>query len=184
VIDRYLERPIFGLPFAPPAAAPTTFAVFEWQDGDPGDSRVEYRDWVHFVFRIAGTKKERVRAYLEIARDSQKSTTRRQAEIAGYDWHRHEVPDLRPGDQYAIPAILQLKEPVNLWLDEQRYNHLVTYEPDTVPPGSYLTDSAFLDGMHRQPLAAGSYRIRAVIAIGDSDHLVEHDSEWRVVTVP
>lgn len=84
----------------------------------------------------------------------------------------------------AIPAILQLKEPVDLWLDEQRYNHLVTYEPDTVLPGSYLTDSAFLDGMHRQSLAAGTYRIRAVIAIGDSGHLVEHESEWRVVTVP
>lgn len=183
VIDRYLERPIFGVASAPQATT-TTLAVFEWQEGDPADSRIEYRDWVNFVFRITGTKKERVRAFLEIARDGKPSASRRNAEIAGYDWHRHEVPDLRPGEQYAIPAILQLTEPVNLWLDEQRYNHLVTYEPDTLLPGSYLTDSAFLDGMHRQLLAPGTYRVRAVIAIGDSQHLVEHESDWRVVTVP
>jgi hypothetical protein len=32
-------------------------------------------------------------------------------------------------------------------------------------------------------LATGTYRVRVVIGIGDSHHLVEHESDWRIVTV-
>jgi len=124
-----------------------------------------------------------VRAHLEIARDGKASATRRKAEIAGYDWHRHEVPDLGPGDQYAIPVLMQLTAPVNLWFDEQRHSHIVWYEPDTLLPGVYYTDSAFLDGMRRQPLSKGTYRIRVVLGIGDTEHLVEYESDWRIITV-
>jgi hypothetical protein len=65
----------------------TSIGGSEWQEGDPADSRIEYRGWVNFGFRITGTKKERVRAFLEIARDGKPSASWRNAEIAGYDWH-------------------------------------------------------------------------------------------------
>jgi hypothetical protein len=183
VIDRYLDQPLFSNGSALPISPTVQFAVFDWRPGESGDSRIEYRDWAHLVFRIRSPRKERVRAYLEISRDGSTSADRRNAEIAGPDWHQHEVPDLRPGDQYSVPAFLRLPEPVHLWLDERRYSHIVAYEPQLLAAGSYLTDSAFLNDLHRQQLAVGVYRLRVVISIGDVSNFVEHATDWHTFTV-
>jgi len=59
------------------------------------------------------------------------------------------------------------------WLDAKKFRYPV------VARGSYITDSAFLNELHREPLAKSIYELRVVVYLGDVEHQKDFSSPWR-----
>lgn len=154
--------------------------VLRWQDGDQATHRKEYREWVHAVFRLGGTRKQRVRAFIETGGPS--SPNRIRACIAGPDWYAHEVRELRPGDQFHVPVFLHLSEGMRLWFDE-RQGESTGMPPRVLGRGCYLTDELFLDGVIRDRLPTGAIELHVVLITGDTAHQKEHSTSWRTFSV-
>jgi len=76
-------------------------------------------------------------------------------------------------------VFMRLTNDCHLWIDEQRYGRLLGYQPRWLAAGSYITDGAFMDNVHRQPSPRGTYRMRVVLIIGDVAHAVDYPSDWR-----
>src|SRR5262249_3756806 len=127
------------------------------------------------VFMFGGNKKQRGRAYIEI--DDGLKIDRLNADIGSGEWHAHDVSSLVPGQQYNILVFMQLDKPQKLWVDRDH-----VYAP--VLAGCYVTDSAFLSGLHRAQLEMRHYELRVIIALGDVEHSQEHSSSWRTFAVP
>lgn len=153
-----------------------------WREGDPGDSRPEYRDWLHVTFQLEG-RKRRGRAYIEVKGNGNR-TTRREACIADFGSFEHERRELRPGDEYIVPVFTRMTQQTVLWVDRKQKEHSPAYQLTPVAPGAYITDRAFMEGLHRQPLRAGTYRVRVVVIVGNVPDHKEYRTVWKQVDVP
>lgn len=159
-----------------PNRAGSVLRLLEWREGNPSDTRREYREWRQAVFMLQGQTKERGRAYIEVMKDG--ITDRNRACIAWGDGFSHEMRLLKPSEQYLIPVFVRLKETTELWLDKKA-QHPIGYRPIYTDAGSYVTDEAFLTRQHRQRLPRGACALRVVLIIGDVAHQVEQFTEWR-----
>jgi hypothetical protein len=145
-------------------------AVFGWGVGGATDPRIEYRDWSQVYFVTKGPHKQRGRAFIEV----EGGTTLISADIAGPNWHGHEIASIRPEEPYQVPVFMRLTEPTALALDGYKGLPAVP-----VGAGCYITDSAFMSGLHRARLPVGTYRLSVVLIIGDDRNRVRRQTEWR-----
>lgn len=149
----------------------------DWSAGNPSDARPEYRNWVCALFQFEGPRAEPAKAFVDF-----KDGRQFEAHFSGSTWHEHEVHQLDPYSQFAIWVFLQVFEPVNLFIDTNR-QRFVDKWTETLPPGAYWTDSAFMDGTYRQPLTAGEYQARARVVVGKGTDVQEWTTDWRDFTV-
>jgi hypothetical protein len=84
------------------------------------------------------------------------------------------------GEPCLIPVFPQVRQTAEFWLDRQIDS---ARPPSVLQPGTYITDEAFLVGLHRAPLSPGGYRVRAKLLLGDSEHIEESSSEWTKFSV-
>jgi hypothetical protein len=161
---------------------PPAIRLLEWREPDESDPRPEYRTWWHVALMLGGAKKVRVRVFIEIAGASVKDRLR--ACVAGSGWFRHEVGDLRPGEQFTIPVFLKVERPVTLWVDECGAGGANgAARAVELPPGSYLTGDDFLTNILRRKLTPGRHTVRVIVSLGNTAQRTEHSSASRTFTV-
>jgi hypothetical protein len=72
---------------------------------------------------------------------------------------------------------MRLEQSQKLWVDQVKNRY------PTVARGSYLTDSPFLNELHRAPLGPGVWAVRVVLVFGEVPRAREFQSAWRKFTV-
>ena len=152
-----------------------------WNPPSPHENRPGYEGLYHVAFTLAGVRKERGRAYIEVRTKGQ--LTEHYACISREDRKlEHEWRDLRPGEPCRIPVYTQIAAPTMFWLDSQLRSDPAE-PPDVVATGTYITDRPFLERHSRVPLAPATYRLRVRLVLGDSNHPQPFVSEWKKVIV-
>jgi hypothetical protein len=161
---------------ATPDVEPARVEKLEWRNGNPSDSRAEYRAWLHVVFLVRSKQKVRASAHIELEHNGTRDRRRgRIASDAGY--HAHEIYPLPTGEQLSVPCVMRLEADTRLWVDNgpRRRGVLGAVLPKPVLAGWYLTDDPFLSDLHRDPLHPGDYRVRVVLCVDGEDK----STEWR-----
>jgi hypothetical protein len=151
----------------------------KWATPATNESRPGYEQLHHVTFTVAGSRKHRGRAYVEVRRATA-STQSTKAVISEGSEVKHSWRDLQPLHQYVVPVITTLSGHSAFWLD--RILDPKSETPELVP-GTYITDDAFLSRTHRLALAAGKYHLRVRLVLGDTAHAREFWSRWKVFAV-
>ena len=154
------------------AGAPNVDGGLRWRPPAVGETRAGYSGLHHVAFALAAPRK-RARAFIEVDGPAGIDTVR--AWISNGVEITHEHRGLRKGEPCPIPVFTQVGRAAEFWLDRQ----IDAARPvSALQPGTYITDEAFLAGLHRRPLSPGGYRVRAKLLLGDSEHVEESCSEW------
>ena len=152
--------------------------ALQWRPPAGGETRAGYSGLHHVAFALRRSGKQRARAVIEIEGpagiDAVRAWISNGAEIG------HEHRGLRKGEPCLIPVFTQFVEATEFWLDRQTDS---AKPPSVVQPGTYVTDEAFLTGLHRTPLTPGCYRVRVKLLLGDSAHVEESCSPWMELAV-
>ena len=154
----------------------------EWRPPLSNETRPGYSRLYHAVFTLAGSTKQRGRAYIEV--DNGVTTDSVRACISKGMSLEHEWRDLRPADPYLIPVFTRIDEATTFWLDEHAWSNSSTGpqpSPPILQPGTYVTGEPFLTRLHRAALPAGRYRLRVKVILGDTRNREIFCGDWRAV---
>lgn len=174
------ERAANALQSGTPVSASSALeAPLQWRPPASNEQRAGYAGLQHVAFTLGGRGPQRVRALIELESSAGVDPVR--AWISNGSTIMHEHRGLRRGEPCLIPVYTQISQATEFWLDRQIDGVRASA---ALEPEFYVTDEPFLNGQHRSPLPPGSYRVRAKLQIGDSKHVEEFFSEWRVISVP
>jgi hypothetical protein len=150
----------------------------QWRPPATGETRPGYLGLHHVAFVLAQHGKQRARAVIEVEGPTGSDAVRAWISTGAEIGHEHR--GLRKGEPCLVPVFNEILEVTEFWLDRQLDP---TRSVSAVQPGTYITDEAFLTGLHRAPMAPGHYRVRVKLLLGDSAHAEESCSPWMEVAV-
>jgi hypothetical protein len=150
----------------------------QWRPPATGETRPGYLGLHHVAFVLSQHGKQRARAVIEVEGSTGSDAVR--AWISNGAEVRHEHRGLRRGEPCVVPVFTEILEATEFWLDRQLDP---TKSVSAVQPGTYITDEAFLTGLHRAPMAPGRYRVRVKLLLGDSANVEECHSQWMELAV-
>lgn len=152
---------------------PRLSGEIEWHPPAPKESRPGFEQLHHAVFRLAGKRKVRGRAFIDVQSVTHPTSRLRACIGEATESLAHEVKALRPEQQYVIPVFTRLAAASKFWLDRRFVpDHPLSPTPamPIVPVGTYVTDEAFLFQHHRAALPAGKFTLKVVLVLGDVEH--------------
>jgi hypothetical protein len=150
-----------------------------WEPPAPNEIKAGAENLHHTVFCIAGHRKQRGRAHIDVRIDGDEHSTR--GHIGTPTGHALEVRNLRPGDTYRIPVFTTLTQRGTFWLD--RFRLAGSGPLPSLQKGTYITNAPFLDGLDRSPLSPGRWSVRVRLELGDAAHRRTFTTRWQIVTV-